>query len=36
VRWNDPTAPRPFIAEMVKVKLTDLDLTSIDQVSLVD
>ncbi len=36
VRWNDPTAQRPFIAEIVKVKLSDLDLTSISQVSLAD
>ena len=36
VRWNDPTVPKPFIIDMVKIKLTDLDLGSIDEVCLVD
>lgn len=36
VRWNDPQAPKPFILDMVKVKLTDLGISGVEQVKLVD
>lgn len=39
MRWNDPSVSRPvapFISDIVKVRIADLNLGNIDQICLVD
>ena len=36
VRWNDPSISKPFICDIVKIRLSDLNLGNIDQICLVE